>query len=237
MRIKIIVLYVVIIISLVFTAMTSDSATTTSSNLIIVSPEKINESYPFFITIQADNHPVVNVTVRVENQINLTNETGIAGFIAPRVLPNENKTLNISAYKEGYNSTLKKIMIINIPQVYPVLETAIIEETQNFTLTVIDDEGRIVDNATVNFDNQDYFTNGNGTIILRSPDVDRTTTYIINISKQDYIDNSITIRILPRPSFENVFGAYIAISIIITIILTASGILLIKYYQRWRLNR
>jgi hypothetical protein len=206
-------------------------------NLIIQCPEDVNESYLFSVIITSDELFIANATVMFNEETNVTDKNGVVIFTAPRVLPFENRTCNITVAKKGYNSTSRTINVTNVPQLYPTLETAIVEEKTNFTLIILDDEGRIIPNATVSFNNQAYHTDTNGSVILKTPAVETTIVYFINITKPGYIANSIGIRILPGPSIENVVGAYIAIAIVAILITTTAVLFLIRYYQRWRFNR
>ena len=104
-------------------------------------------------------------------------------------------------------------------------------------MTVYDDEGGIVNNVTIMFNNIEYISNLNGTVEITTPSVNKTKTYIISSTKQGYIDNSIIITVYPALSSENLIGFYIVIGICILIVVTIVIIMLRKYFKKKRINR
>jgi len=99
-----------------------------SSDLTIICSSKVEESYPFVVTIKSNNTTIANATVTFNGEENKTNNQGKVIFYAPRVLPNENNTYTITAIKEGYNSTTISIEIVNVPQLFPTVINSNIEE-------------------------------------------------------------------------------------------------------------
>jgi len=208
-----------------------------SSDLTIICSSKVEESYPFVVTIKSNNTTIANATVTFNGKENTTNNQGKVVFYAPRVLPDENNTFNITAVKEGYNSTIISIEILNVPQLFPTVFNSNIEEEMNFTVLVLDDEGQIVNNTKIEFNNRSYKTDENGTVILAAPTLDKTGEFWINATKAGYIKNSISIRIIPKPSLENILGLYVSILIVILIGILTGLIVTMKYLRRKRINR
>ena len=237
MRVTTISLDIIIMISLVLFSGISYGSPDTLQNLMIIGRETVNESSSFFVTIQYDGSPVSNVTVRMNGQINLTNEEGTAWFIAPRVLPDENKTLLINATKEGYNSSSISVLVQNIPQLFPTLSQSNIEESTNFTLTILDDQGQLVPNASIIFNDQSYHSDANGTATLLSPSVDSSSEYFINVSKTGYLKNSISLKVVPKPTLENILGIYLAIITVIIIISLTGIVVIARYFRRKQINK
>ncbi len=206
-------------------------------DLTIEYPSQVNESFPFFVTIKSNNISIGNATVTFNGKTNVTNSSGMAGFSAPRVLPDGDNSFTITAFKEGYNSTTVHITVANVPQVFPIVIVSNIAEETSFVVTAIDDEGRIIDNATITFNNKEYMSSINGTVTLAAPSVKKTKTFVISATKPGYIDYSIFITIYPALSPENLVGFFIVIGICIIIIVTTIVIMFMKHLKRKRINR
>ena len=207
------------------------------SNLTILCPDQVNESYAFIVTIQSDNNIVANVTVVFNGEENLTNQYGKVTCYAPRILPDENKTYIISASKTGYNATTKNITILNIPQLFPIISPTHIEAGVNFTILITDDEGQTISNATITFNTMNYLSDKNGSITITAPIISTSNQYYLNITKVGYISNSIIINIVPGPSTENILGLYIAILIAIGIASTTVTLFIRNYLRHRRINK
>lgn len=207
------------------------------TDLSITCPSQVNESFPFNVTIKSNATFLANVTVTFNGEINRTNSFGTAGFYAPRVLPDEDNTYTIIATKPGYNETIAQVTVLNVPQVFPTVSTSHIFEKTLFVITVIDDEGSVVDNATVMFDNKEYFSSSNGAIELVAPAVNKSKTYVISVTKPGYIDYSTLIVVSPSFSFENLIGFFVVIGICIIIIVAVIVIMLLKHLRKKRINR
>ena len=206
-------------------------------DLSIIVPSQINESFPFSVTIKSNNVSIANVTVTFNGNINRTNSFGIVGFTAPRVLPDGDNTYTIVAVKDGYNATVVNITVANVPQVFPdVMSSNIVEETI-FIVTVIDDEGRIIDNSTIVFNGKTYLSSVNGTVSLTAPSVNKSKAFVISAIKQGYIEYSIFITVYPDLSPENLIGFFVFIFICILIVIMTFIIMLRKYLKRKRINR
>jgi len=208
-----------------------------SLDLSIFCPSIVNESFPFVVTVKSNNISIVNATVTFNGKTNVTNSSGMVGFFAPRVLPDGDNTYTIIAAKDGYNATVVNITVVNIPQVFPDVKSSNIVGKTIFIVTVYDDEGRIIDNATITFNNKEYMSSINGTVALPAPPVNKTKTYVISATKQGYIDGSIFITVDPALSPENLMGFLIVIGICIVIIVATFIIMLKKYLRRKRINR
>ena len=77
----------------------------------------------------------------------------------------------------------------------------------------MDDEGRVVYNATIAFNGKEYLSSINGTVTLTTPSVNKSKAYIISATKPGYIDYSIIITVYPSLSPENLVGFFIVIII------------------------
>ena len=206
-------------------------------DLSIICPFKVNESFTFDVTIKSNNLSLANATVIFNGKINITNTFGKVSFTAPRVLPEEDNTYSINALKDGYNKNIVNITVVNVPQVFPNIKSLNIVEKTIFIVSVIDDEGRIIDNATITFNGKEYFINVNGTVSLTAPSVNKSKVFVISANKLGYIDYSIFITIYPDLSPENLIGFFIVIFICILIVVLTVIIMLRKYLKRKRINR
>ena len=102
-----IILVIVILTLLLFLSPQTVSAEDESSmDISIIYPLHVNESFSFNVTIKSNNIPPDNVTVTFDGKTNRTDSFGVAGFVAPRVLPDGDNTYTIVALKEGYNATI-----------------------------------------------------------------------------------------------------------------------------------
>ncbi len=235
---KIIILVIGILFLLLFLSpQNAQAEDEVSLDLSIFCPSIVNESYPFFVTIKSNNISIGNATVIFNGKTNVTNSSGMAGFFAPRVLPDGDNTYTIIAVKDGYNATVVNITVVNIPQVFPDVKSFNIVEKTIFIVTVIDDEGRIIDNATIVFNGKEYLSSVNGTVSLAAPSVNKSKAFVISATKPGYIDYSIFITIYPALSPENLMGFFIVIGICIIIIVTTIVIMFMKYLRRKRINR
>ena len=191
----------------------------------------------FHITITSNNTPVENVTVTFNGETNMTNSSGIVGFIAPRVSADTNHFYPIKASKEGYNTSTDTITVQNVPQVLPTVDVPGITENTSFIVTTFDDQGRIVSNVTILFNEKEYRTASDGTVRLTAPLVNKSKVFQISAQKPGYIDFSIAVTIYPSISSENFIGFIIVIIICASIIVATFIIMIRKYLKRKRINR
>lgn len=128
-----IILVIGILTLLLFLSPQTVSAEDESSmGISIIYPLHVNESFSFNVTIKSNNIPLDNVTVTFDGKINRADSSGMAGFVAPRVLPDGDNTYTIVALKEGYNATVVNITVVNVPQVLPTVSTLNIAEETSF---------------------------------------------------------------------------------------------------------
>ena len=205
--------------------------------LSIVCPVQVNESSPFTAQILLNETPLANATVIFNHELKYSNTAGFVQFIAPRVLPDENITFPLVAYKERIPAVTINISVINRPQLFISLESTTIPTKTHFLVTIIDDEGRIIDNASLVFNTKENYTNSNGTIVLVAPQVNKSKVYNITAAKEGYINNTILIIISPEASSENILGLYIALGILLFIAVFPLVVIIMRHYRRKRINR
>ncbi len=205
--------------------------------LQIQSPLQVYESEQFYVQILLNNEPLANATVLFHNQIKYSNTTGYTSFIAPRVLPNETNTYEIIAYKNRLTPVSINISVENRPQLFALLEKTTMYTSTVFRITVVDDEGRLIENTTLFFNNKKYTTNKNGSMLLTTPEVNKSTVYMIRLEKNGYINNTLLVIVQPWPRSENIIGLYSAIGIFVGIAAFSIVVLMLRHFRRKRINR
>jgi hypothetical protein len=205
--------------------------------LSILCPAEVDENDFFTVTITSNNTSLANATVTFNGETNLTNTVGIVTFQAPRVVFDENNSYPITASKEGYNTTTASITILNVPQLFSTVLSTYLTENTTFVVTVVDEQGRIIDNATITFEATEYTTDENGTVTLQTPLVRKSETYFINVTKNGYLPNSLPIVVSPRPTPQNILGFLIFIGICFIIVIASLVILISRHLKRRRINR
>jgi len=206
-------------------------------DMSIICPSQVNESFSFFVTIKSNDISLPNVTVAFDGRTNRTDSLGIVGFSAPRVLPDKDNVYTIVAFKAGYNETSLDVTVANVPQICLMVSPANIVEKTSFVVTVHDDEGGLVDNVIITFNDDEYLSGSNETVELTTPSVNKSKVFVISVKKQGYIDNSILITVYPLLSPENIMGFFIVIVICIVIVFAVVVIMIMKYLRRKRINR
>ena len=163
-----------------------------------------NFSFPIivadYVTDDGRYSPVENATVMFNNETMLTNESGIAIFVSPEV--SENTTCIIEAYKEGYSSANKTIVVEDIKQpLYIILLNDTVEENSTFIIIVASyvnfstSDYLPVEDAVVEFNGETNLTNESGITTFVAPEVDENTTFEITAQKEGYIEKNITLTI------------------------------------------
>jgi hypothetical protein len=210
---------------------------TTLLELSIQCSSEVNEKAFFTVNITSQNTSLANATVTFIEETSLTNTQGIVTFQAPRVVLDENNSYTITASKEGYNTTTMSITVLNVPQLFATVASSYLTENTSFIVTVVDEQGRIIDNATIMFERTEYTTGENGTVTLLTPQVWKSETYFINVTKSGYLPNDLPIVVSPRPTPENLLGFLILIGICFIIVIASLAILISRHLKRRRINR
>jgi len=208
-----------------------------TSELSIVCLSEVNEDSMFRVTVKSGAEVVPNATVTFFGENAITNVTGNVTFKAPRIVPDANNTFTITASKEGYQTANTSITIRNIPQLFPTVDSPYMTEDTTFVVTVIDDQGQLIENVTLTYEKEDYFTDENGTVSLCSPSVRKSETYTIAVHKQGYLSNSLQIIVSPRPSDINILGIQLILGICVVTIVSSIALLTGKYLKKRRINR
>ena len=200
-------------------------------------PSQVNESSSFLVTVTSQDQPVVNATVMFHGQTMLTNATGTTILLAPRILPGENTTFPLLVSKDGYNDTTVYITVLNVPQLFLTVASSYLFEVTYFILTVIDDNGTVVANATIRFNATTYYSDTNGTVLLATPHVLKTTDMVINATKQGYLPNTMVIVVSPTLSQQNLIGFLLVIGMCLVIATLLVIFVVERYLKHRRINR
>lgn len=215
----------------------SISQNTSPQSLEIQTVSTINESYFFTVLVTSQNNAVENATVSFNGITNITDSFGVAGFTAPRVSSNHSNIFQITASKTGYLSNTTSISVVFVPQLFPFVASAAVTENTYFVVTTFDENGLVIENVTILFDEQLFITDENGEISLLAPWVSKAKQYLITASKPGYLNYSITITINPSLTFENIIGLFFIIAICIGLIFVTFYIVLKKYMKAKRINK
>jgi len=144
--------------------------------------------------------PIENVKVTVEwnDVFYYTDANGQVAFIVPFV--NMDMNQYIRAEKDGYSSDSTIIIIINIvlPELVIIVPPSLIEG-DTITVNVISD-GNPVENVQIDieWDENVYFTDGQGSVDITATEVGEDTEYVIIASKNEYQPDTVTIIILDK---------------------------------------
>ena len=231
------VLIVIVVSSLILTVCSLTVSTETLSPLSVEAPSQIDESLPFFITVTSLGIPVVNVTVVFQDQINMTNTRGIAYLVAPRVSPHGNNTFPLTVSKEGYNETTLFVTVLNVPQLVLNAVQSYIRENTSFMVKITDDNGNIVENATVLFITNESLSDRSGNVTFTAPHVNKRMNVAINASKAGYLSSGIIVDIYPGLSEQNLVGFLLVIGVCLTIAMLVLIYGIERYLKHRRINK
>jgi len=151
-------LFCFLLFFLVLAPSTIITSSQTHPELLVLCPSEANEDSVFLVTIKSGTIFITNATVTFNGETTLTNATGKVTFQAPRVVPDVNNTFTITASKEGYNTMSCFITILNVPQLFPTIPSTYLTEYTTFVVTVVDEQGRPIKNATITYENKEYQT-------------------------------------------------------------------------------
>ena len=113
----------------------------------------------------------------------ITNESGYANFDIPEV--NISVPCKLRAEKEGYESVETNITIVNLPKLYVVCPE-VVEEGKRVKLRVVDEDMNGIPNAILSINNEDVFTDENGTYVFEVPQVGFPMPVILSARKDGY---------------------------------------------------
>jgi hypothetical protein len=230
-------LFCFLLFFLVLALSTIITSSQTHPELLVLCPSEANEDSVFLVTVKSGTIFITNATVTFKGETTLTNATGKVTFQAPRVVPDVNNTFTITASKEGYNTMSCFITILNVPQLFPTIPSTYLTENTTLVVTVVDEQGRPIKNATITYENKEYQTDENGTLTLRTPLVRKSETYKIIASKSGYLSNMFPIVVSPRPSQENLLGFLILLAMCCGIVVISIVLVVSKSLKRRRINR
>ncbi len=166
--------------------------------LIVTAPAEVNESEIFVVEVfDVHTDDVENAEVTFNDVTELTDVNGEVVFNSPGV--EINTSYDITAEKEGYESDLTSILVIDVQseEISELILSSpeIVNENESFTVHVQDNFGSAVFEAEVKFNSITNLTDINGSVDFTAPEVNENLTLLINASKVDYISNSTIINI------------------------------------------
>lgn len=219
----------------------SETIDSNDLTLYIESPEEIVEANVFTVTILANETPVKDVVVilmdnnrQFEDQQNveITNIYGKVQFTAPSLIYDpSDKTYSIVAIKVGYITNEKNITVINIPNLLIKEEIKTkYKRDEIVTITVIDNASKPVENATIQFEDNTYYSDDNGKVILITPS--HNGLYKLKITKEGYANYLVNIIVNepklhygPMIAFLSVLGMCIVFIVLIIVSIVVKKVL------------
>ena len=182
--------------------------------LIISGPDQVNEGENFQVTITIYDPmgevsiPINQATVIFNDNYYITNSEGKATLKAPSVDQDTTYMIYVSKldYEEGSSSIIVREMVSTEPnkQLFINSPSSVLEGNQFSVIITVDSE--LIENAIVEFNDNQISTPINGTVIFTAPLVDEDTTYVISASHDKYDPATTEITILNRVETQSDYG-------------------------------
>ncbi|UCF11756.1 MAG: hypothetical protein JSW06_06810 [Thermoplasmatales archaeon] len=188
----------------------------------------INESEVFYVTIKDEsNIPLEEVSTIFNSEEILTNENGTASFTAPNVTIDTFYSVECSKY--GYLPSSTSIEVINLDgdvssRKIQICIAPYVMESNEFTVTIRDDQGNLLSGARVTFMDISLVTDFKGTVTFTAPDINWDRIQEILVTKFAYESTSAEITIRNNEEFQ-----YWYLVLVILIILIIGFIAFFKY--------
>ncbi len=188
----------------------------------------INESDVFYATIKDEsNIPLEEVSTTFNSEEKLTNENGTASFTAPNVTIDTFYSIECSKY--GYLPSSTSIEVINLggdvtSRTIQICIAPYVMESEEFTVTIRDDQGNLLSGAQVTFMDISLYTDFKGTVMFTAPDINWDRIQEILVTKFAYESTSAEITIRNNEEFQ-----YWYLVLVIIIILIIGFIAFFKY--------
>ncbi len=181
----------------------------------------VNESKVFYVTVKdSSNIPLQDVTVAFNLEEKLTDINGMVSFVAPNVT--SDTFYPIEASKYGYLPATASIEVLNLDgsdgsssKKLTVHVVKKILESEEFTITVKNDQGNLISDARVNFMDTYYYTDFKGEVAVTAPDVSWDETKDIVVTKSGYDSASAEITIKNSEEFQYWYLVIVIIVILI----------------------
>ena len=168
----------------------------------------------------SSNIPLQDVTVAFNLEEKLTDINGMVSFVAPNVT--SDTFYPIEASKYGYLPATASIEVLNLDgsdgsssKKLTVHVVKKILESEEFTITVKNDQGNLISDARVNFMDTYYYTDFKGEVAVTAPDVSWDETKDIVVTKSGYDSASAEITIKNSEEFQYWYLVIVIIVILI----------------------
>ncbi len=188
----------------------------------------INESDVFYVTVKDENSiPLGEVTLTFNSEEKLTSENGTVSFTAPNVTIDTFYSIESTRY--GYLPASASIEVINLDggetsRKIQIRTIPYIMESEEFTVTIRNDQGDLLSGARVTFMDTSIYTDFKGTVTFTAPDVNWDRIQEILVTKSAFESTSAEITIKNYEEFQ-----YWYLVIVIIIILIIGFIAFFKY--------
>jgi hypothetical protein len=165
-------------------------------HLVLDVDSPVLEQQSFDVTVTSDGKPVEDAIVSFADNEYQTDSSGVASIVAPLV--SSNQSFNINSSKTGYFSSDGSILVVDDSSYDGSLKivcSSILNESENYNVYVKTMEDNPVDNALVEFNNENYYTDSSGRVLLTMPYVSSDTNYDISADKNKYLPAEKTITV------------------------------------------
>jgi hypothetical protein len=167
--------------------------------LVISSPSSITEEESFQVTVTAKNVTISHVKVTFLETMHYTDSSGNVQLVAPEV--DEDTTYTINVTKPNYYSNETTILVkdTQTEQLIYLDAPLSVGEGKLFEVVTQSVAGAYLENVQISFNDQLFFTNESGRILLNSPYINEDTDFVITANKEGYVTAVHTISILNQP--------------------------------------
>ncbi len=240
-------LYLLLILFLILNSLVSPNVISAKGdNLQIIAIDKITEGEFFTVSVldpedfESETPFLINVNITFNGeiyQITAENENGEINLLAPEV--NQNTSFIITAFKDGYNSTNKTIIIINnesqnkLPELIVTPEFYTVDAGNQFAVFVRDENGNVISGVKVAIQSfgATSITDDVGKAWLTAPKDKDSATIIAQ--KDGYVDYKHTdIKINVPPNWWETFFKSTYFPIFVAFIILLLTILFVNHKQK-----
>jgi hypothetical protein len=194
----------------------------------------VNESILFLVTVTDESHvPLQDVSVLFCSDQELTNDDGVASFVAPSV--SQDTFYPVAANKIGYMPASTSVEVLNTgssdgtSSQLSLSVTRSVNENDAFTVTVRNTEGFPISNARVTFLGVSSYTDVSGTVRFTAPDVTWDSTFDVLATKFGYGSVSAEIEIKNNQGFQ-----YWYLVVVIVLIVMVGVFAYVRYRQYFK---
>ncbi len=154
------------------------------------------EQESFDVTVTSDGKSVEDAVVSFADNEYLTDSSGTVSIVAPLV--SSNQSFDINGSKTGYFSSDGSILVVDDSSYdgrLKIVNPLIINESESYNFYVKTMQDNPVENAVVEFNGKNYYTDSSGRVLLTMPYVSSDTEFDISADKNKYLPAEKTITV------------------------------------------